>query len=289
MLNIDPGFDDPLGKFPGSPTDALSVHQPGIQGALGLSSTDINAILVDAGAVADQISVVVNGQPVKVAAFTLANLTLLYRYNLLAGSLGLTIPDFIGLKGLAVDMKGASPGTTALNPFVVPSNIPLNVIKDDLLYTQTSQFAQEAGLVATSGFTMEDLRWLLLHQFDPVGKYSIDKNALLTLAQSIGSGLQQIQSAQAIPVDLSGLSDDLIQQKLSGLFSASLLNNLTGLLTDITAFSASQGGITVAAQIDPTPFSAYPELSFNYDAVLRCKPLLTEVPCWTGRKQPLNS
>ncbi len=213
------------------------------------------------------MNIVVNGQPVQVPAFTLANLSLLYRYNLLASSLNLSITDFIALKGLAVDLGGANPGTNGLNPFAPPTGAPLNVLADDLLFTQTAQFVDEAGKVAASGFTMEDLRYLLLHQFDPVGEYSVDQDSLITLAQSMASGLLQIQNAEAVPSDLNGLSDDLIQQKLSGLFPASLVNSVTGLLTDLTTFTASQPGVAPGTQIDPTTFSAFPELGFSYDPV----------------------
>jgi hypothetical protein len=48
VLNNDPSFDDPAGQFPWVTSDALSAHQPAIQGALGLSSDDVAAILADA-------------------------------------------------------------------------------------------------------------------------------------------------------------------------------------------------------------------------------------------------
>ena len=84
VLNIDPDFDDPNGKFPGTPTDLLSGHQAGIQGALGLSASDVSLILADAGASVDTTPVVVNGQNVATPLFSLNNLSLLYRYRLLA-------------------------------------------------------------------------------------------------------------------------------------------------------------------------------------------------------------
>lgn len=264
VLNIDASFDDPLGQFPGTPTDPLSAHQPGIQGALGLSATDVAAILADAGSTVDTVAAVVNGQPVQVPSFTLANLSLLYRYNLLATDLTLSIPDFIALKGIAVDLTGATPGTNGLNPFAPPTGTPLAVLKDDLLFTQTRQFIGEAAQVAGSGFTMEDLRYLLLHQYDPVGKYSTDEDAQLSLAQTLASGLLQIQTANAVPADLTGLSDDLIQQRLSGLFPATLLNGVVGLLTNMSAFTATQTGVAPGSQIDPTLFSDFPELSLSY-------------------------
>ena len=65
---------------------------------------------------------------------------------------------------------------------------------------------------------MVDLRYLFMHQFDPVGPYRSDDNAVLTLAQTLASGLFQIQSAYAVPTDLTGMSDDLVQQRLANPF-----------------------------------------------------------------------
>jgi peptidoglycan hydrolase-like protein with peptidoglycan-binding domain len=282
VLNIDPAFDDPLGQFPGAPTDALSMHQSGIQGALGLSATDVTAILADAGTAVNTVAAVVNGQPVQVAAFTLVNLSLLYRYHLLATSLNLSITDFVALKGMAVDPFNTNPASNSINPFAAPTGTPLNLLKDDLLFNQTNQFIREATLVEASNFSMEDLRYLLLHQFDPVGKYSVDQNAVMALAQSLSSGLLQIKSANAVPADLNGLSDDAIQQRISSLLPAALLKTTTSLLTNISSFTVSQSGITPGNQINPTAFTAFPEIGFNYDQVLQMQTItyMGVLPDW---------
>jgi hypothetical protein len=287
VLNSDPAFDDPLGQFPGSPADPLSQHQAGIQGALNLSAGDVAAILADAGKAVTTVAAMVNGQNIQVPSFSLANLSLLYRYNLMATSLNLSITDFIALKAMSVDTASLASGVTGLNPFTPPAGNPLKVLKDDLLFTQTLQFVQQAGIVANSGFTVEDLRYLLLHQYDPVGKYRPDENALLTLIQSMTAGLLQIQNKNAVPGDLKTLSDDLIQQKLSSLFPAPLLAGVLGLLANTTGYTASQSGVAPGSQIDPTAFSNYSELSFSYDPILQTQSLVIQGALLDWKKNQL--
>jgi hypothetical protein len=59
-----------------------------VQGSLSLSAADINAIPPDAGVASP-------------AQFTLANLSICYRYSLLAQCLDLTVSDLIALKTLS--------------------------------------------------------------------------------------------------------------------------------------------------------------------------------------------
>jgi hypothetical protein len=91
VLNSDFAFDDPNGKFPRPSADLNAAVRPFstraamVQGSLSLSAADINAILADAGVAS-------------LAQFTLANLSICYRYSLLAQCLDLTVSDLIALK-----------------------------------------------------------------------------------------------------------------------------------------------------------------------------------------------
>ena len=254
VLGNDPSFDDPAGQFPWTPSDPLSAHQATVQGALGLSSQDLAAILADAGSAVTTVNAVVNGQNVTVPSFSLTNLSIGYRYALLARCLGLPVTDLVASKALS-----------GLNPFQPIGSQPLATLADDVILAQTVEFTNRVDLAQSSGFTVEDLKYLLRHQFDPVGKYQVDPNLLMSLVQSVGSGLRQIQAQTAVPADLGGLSDDLIQQKLSALFPSAILKSLFSVLTDGRAYQASQGGVAPASQIDPAPFAAEPALGFTYD------------------------
>jgi hypothetical protein len=247
VLNNDWAFDDPNGLFPTPASDfsspaqaAFSAHQAAAQGVLGLTADEIAAIFADQGIAAP-------------AAFTLANLSICYRYSALAKCLQMPVSDMISLKGMS-----------NLNPFQPLSGTPLSLLADDVLFNQTLLFAKEAQAVQNSGFTVEDLKYLLRHQFDPVGKYQTDPNALMALVQSIANGLQQIQSQNAVPPNLTSLPESLIDQSLSGLFPMQILKSLFALLTNTQTYTASQGGVLTA--IDTTPFAQETELSFSYDS-----------------------
>jgi hypothetical protein len=250
VLNNDFAFDDPRGIFPtpqsdlvpplpSPPLTAFSAHLAAVQGVLGLSSDEITAIFADANVTA----------PV----FTLTNLSICYAYSTLAKCLQMEVTDMISLKVMS-----------GLNPFHSLSGNPLSVLADDVLFNQTLLFVKQVQVVQNSGFTVEDLRYLLRHQFDPVGKYQTDPNATMAMAQSVANGLQQIQTQNSVPPNLMSMPESLIDQSLSGLLPAQILKTLFALLTNSQTYTATQGGVATA--IDPVPFAQETEITFSYDA-----------------------
>jgi hypothetical protein len=265
VLNNDWAFDDPAGNFPvpiadltaapQPPQQTFSSHLPSIQGALGLASTDIDAIFADPGVAPDLVKV----GGVNVPAFTLNNLSNCYRYSTLAkclslSSTGTNVEDLIYLK----QMSG-------INPFQAVAGSPITQLSQDVLYNNTVAFVKNAKAVQASGFAVEDLQYLLRHQFDPVGKYQVDQNALLTLLQQTANGLGQIQSQNALPTNLLTMPETLLDQILSGLIPTTILKNLFALLTNTQDLTATLSGVTPA--IDATPFAAETGLSFSYDPI----------------------
>ena len=250
VLTNDGAFDDPNGLFPVPPSDlpaasqTFSAHLASTQGVLGLTADEVNAILADAGPAADMVA----GVP----AFTLTNISLCYRYSALAKCLDLEVKDLIALK----QMSG-------VDPFQPVSGTAISLLKDDVLFNTTLKFVTSVQAVQNSGFTVEDLQYLLRHKFDPVGEYQVDQNALLTLLQSTASRLQQIQTQNAVPPNLTSMPETLLDQTLSGLFPTAILKSLFALLTNATDISAQT---TAAAAIDPTPFAAETVLTFSYDS-----------------------
>ena len=267
VLNNDWAFDDPAGNFPVPIADltaaslqTFSSHLASIQGVLGLAADDINDLFADAGVAADMVTVA----GVSVPAFTLNNLSICYRYSTLAKCLGLDVQDMIDLK----QMSG-------LNPFQPVSGLAITNLSQDVLFNTTLEFVKNAQAVQASGFAVEDLQYLLRHQFDPVGKYQVDRNALLTLLQQTSSGLAQIQSQNALPSNLMSMPETLLDQILSGLIPATILKSLFALLTNAQGLTATQTGVATA--IDPTPFAAETELSFSYNSTTE-----TQTVTYTG-------
>lgn len=246
LLNNDPAFDDPNGNFPCPSLDLkptlrdLTAHSSAIQGALSLTADEITAILTDASIVAP-------------AAFNLANLSICYRYSLLAQCLGMPVSDLIALRVMS-----------GLNPFQPVAGASITTLAQDVL-NQTLTLVNQAKTVENSGFTVQDLQYLLRHQFDPVGKYQSDPNTLVGLIQSVATGLAGIRTQNAVPPDLASQAESLIDQRLSRLVPATILKTLFGHLTNSQTYTASQSGVAVA--IDPVPFAAETSLSSQYDAV----------------------
>jgi hypothetical protein len=247
ILNNDSALDDPGGSFPWPAADlkaelrVFSAHSAAIQGALGLSSDEITAILADANVAAP-------------AAFNMANISICYRYSLLAQCLEMSVADLIALRILS-----------GLNPFQPVSGTSITTLAQDVLLNQTLAFVRQAGVVENSGFSLEDLKYLLRHQFDPVGKYQSDPNAFITLVQSVVTGLLQIHAQNSTAPDLMSQAESLIDQKLSGLVPAAILKTLIGHLTNSQTYTASKSAVPAA--IDPAGFAQEPTLTFAYDAV----------------------
>jgi ABC toxin N-terminal region/Neuraminidase-like domain/Salmonella virulence plasmid 28.1kDa A protein len=254
VLANDAAFDDPAGGFPTAGPD-LTPHATVIQGALGLGPSDITAILADANA----------AMP---AAFSLDNLSLCYRYSQLAQCLQLSVSDLISLKTMS-----------GLNPLQALTGNPLAILADDILLNQTLAFVKQVAVVQNSGFTVEDLKYVLRHQYDPAGKYKTDPNAQIALIQTIAGGIAQIQSQNTVPADPASMPESLIDQTLSGLFPAAILKTLFAQLTNAQTYTVSTNSAGPALALsDPTQA---PELTLSFDGVtntqtLTCKGLLPD-------------
>lgn len=256
VLSNDWAFDDPSGAFPWLSSDPLSAHLTVVQGVTELTSDDVLAILADADAEITKVSAVVDGRNVTVPGFSLVNLSIFYRYSTLSKCLELPVSDLIALKAMS-----------GLDPFQPPGIGPLSVLADDVLLNETLAFVKAVDVVQDSGFSVEDLRYLLRHDFDPVGQYASDPNAEMALIQSLAGGLRRIQAQNAVPSDLTELSESLLDQRLSSLFPAPILKALFAQMNNSQTHTASIGGVALGSEIDAQPFAGERRLAFIYDPV----------------------
>jgi hypothetical protein len=158
---------------------------------------------------------------------------------------------------------------SGLDPFRKLTGSRLQVLVDDILLYQTLAFVKQVAAVQNSGFTVEDLKYLLRHQFDPVGKYQSDPNALVGLVQAVAGGLRQIQAQNAVP-DPANTRESLIDQSLSGLFPAAVLKTLFTQLTNAQTYTASAAS---AAALSPDDFASAPEVTLSHDDVTNTQTL----------------
>ena len=246
----DPVFDDPLGQYLSRPGTLLKDHQIAVQGALNLTAHDVEGILMDAG------------QSTAAAPLSLENVSLLYRYGLLAKALKTPVDDVIRLKSLS-----------GLNPFCPLKPGPITVLEDDYPFSQTLRFIEIARIVRESGFHVQDLDYLLRHRFDPVGKYRQDPQTLLALIKSLAAGLRSIQNDQAVPMDTGGLTDEMLQQKLALVLPSDAVTTFMGMWTGAVQYEVVQGDVPPASKLDPIAYASVPAIRLIYDEVLQAQRL----------------
>lgn len=186
---------------------------------------------------------------------TLDNVSLLFRYGLLAKALKLSVRDLIALKGLS-----------GLDPFKPLSNAPLKGLKDDYPLTQTLRFVEMAEKVKDSGFAVEDLKYLLRHRFDPVGQYRTSAAAPLTLIKALAAGLRRIYAEHAVPADPASLTDDKLQQKLALVMASDVVQKFFGMWTGTVEYEARVENVDPANKLDPKTFANVSAIRVSYDA-----------------------
>ena len=209
-LQNDPVFFDPLGRYlsyfdaaangylpfkwdPSKEEDAhkgnvaLKNHLLTLQGALNLTANDIDHILTDAK------------KSLETEPLTLSNVSLLYRYWVMAKALNTSIDNLIILKELS-----------GIDPFKPLEPNAITSLEQDYPYSQTIKFVEAAEKIKATEFSLQDINYLLSHHFDPVGKYRFNSQTTLGLMNMIGAGIRQIHDEYAIII----MTDNVLRQRL---------------------------------------------------------------------------
>lgn len=221
VLKIDDVFDDLLGQYLQKDlqiVESQKDHTLALQAALNLTAGDIAQILKE------------NGLDIATAKLTMQNVSLLYRYGLLAKGLKLTVTELITLKQLS-----------GLDPFTpLPANGFSNN-DNDIIYNQTLKFVTWAEKIKASGFKIEDLDYLFNHRFDAAGKYRLVKDTAVSTTKALAGAISLIQTEHAIPgnpadpTDLTpfaSFTDAVLQQKLALAIPAPMVGLFFGMWTN---------------------------------------------------------
>ncbi len=243
-------WDSTKAEDPKTGNVPLKSHLSSVQAALGLSADEIGQVLTDLG------------RTLESEPLTLATLSLLYRYGLLAKGLGLSVRDLIALKGLS--------GLDPLKPLGLD---PLTQLTDDYPLTQTLRFVEIVTAVKGSSFTVEDLNYLLRHRFDPVGKYRPDPNASLALLKTLAAGIRGISNDCAVPTTASSLTDDFLRQKLALALPSNVVDTFFAMWSGAVLYSATQNNVLPADQLKAADFAQEPEIQVSYDSVRQAQQL----------------
>ena len=222
----------------------IKGHLLALQGALGLTAGDIGRILTDAGTSIDT------------AELSLANVSLLYRYGLLANTLKLSVCELITLKHLS-----------GLDPFKLLHPDPLTKLKDDYPFTQTLSFVEIAGYVKESGLKIEDLDYLLRHHIeDTVGKYRPNTEATLVLMKTLAEGIRTIRAEHAVPEDAGAMDEEVLRQKFGMALPPDVVERFLAMMNGTVEFTVTMTEVQPKNQLNPEGFADEPsirQVSYN--------------------------
>jgi hypothetical protein len=149
---------------------------------------------------------------------SLAHVSTLYRYAVLAKALKLRIPDLLALKTLS-----------GLNPFATPEQTIAFAIE------QTIAFVMVVDKVKQSGFTVAQLNYLYRHLTAPPANFAPQPTTLLLLAKTLRDSLTQIAQDNTLAPDPTG---DLMRVKLALLFDSATVDQTIRLINGSAVYVA---------------------------------------------------
>ncbi|MBD1847608.1 hypothetical protein H6F89_30255 [Cyanobacteria bacterium FACHB-63] len=212
----------------------IKSHQQAIQGALSLSADEIRLILIDAN------------KSIDTSELSLENVSLLYRYGLLAKALKQSVRELITLKRLS-----------GRDPFKQLDPALLTSLANDYPFTETLRFVEVSEQVKESGLKIEDLDYLLRHRFDETGKYRPNREATLGLLKTLAEGIRAIQAEHAVPEDPGTMSDEVLQQKLALVLPSDVVERLLAMMNGTVEFTATAKSDT---SLPPEGFAEEPSI-----------------------------
>lgn len=266
VLKTDAVFDHPLGLYLSAPGVLLKEHLLALQGALGLTADEIGRILEDAGT------------SVQAASLSLANVSRLYRYGLLAKALKLSVGELIKLKELS-----------GLDPFAPLLSGAPATIEEDHPFSRTLRFVEIAGEVRESGLKLEDLDYLLRHRIeDPAGKYRPDREGTLALLKTLAEGVRAIRAEHAVPEDAGAMDDETLRQKLGLALPPDVVVRFLAMMNGTVELTATRAGVLPANQLKPEDFAGEPAIrEVRYDPVRQEQKLTFRAVLFDAEKSAL--
>jgi hypothetical protein len=204
----------------------ISDHIPVLMAALKLKADDI-ATIMSFGPVAD--------------AMTLSNVSLLYRYSLLAKILHVRVP----LLHDVVDLFG--------NPFKSAWD--------------TLAFLETWGKMEDAGFTFRQLDYLILGRDDALRPLAPSQKTILQLTKTLYDGLNGIDDGNKDVQQKEEATVDLVRTKAGLLFEQSVVEQIVGLLEGTSVYTTNApAGQTITIK-DTDPLSKKLKYTDKKDAV----------------------
>jgi hypothetical protein len=158
--------DEAFANGPDSLSGGLAERSATICAALGIRAEDFALLLADPVVLAD-------------GTLTLENLSRLYRHVTLARALRLSVADLLSFRSL---IGGEMFGTLEL----------------------TRRFCEQVAKVRASDFTLEELRYLLRHEFSPASGIAPDPASIGRALDEVRDGLQRAAQEHYFVADPTG-------------------------------------------------------------------------------------
>ena len=245
ILKDDAIFDHPLGQYLTAPNTFLKDHLPAVQAALGLTADEAAQILAD-GNTGDEADI---GK----AHLSLANVSLLHRYGLLAKALKFTVNDVVALKALS-----------GLDPFHALAPDALDHIAKDYPLHHTLAFVTAAQRVKGSGLSVTDLDYLFRHRIDPTSKYALGDAAQWAWLRPLAEDVRVVTRDFAVPANADALSDDALREKMALVFGPDVVEAFMGFWSDKATYSTMRTPISPAQRLSVARYSL-PDTNVSYD------------------------
>ncbi len=249
LFNNKSATGQSLAEDPAALSGKLSENTSTISAALQITIDDLNLLLADSN--------VIPPDPIEADKLTLASLSHLYRHATFARALKYTISTYLS----TLKLINSTPFATT---------------------TDTVSFAQHSAKILASGFSIEDLNYLLRHDFAATSPIAIGDEAIAVVLNSLREEVRKVSAennfVEASSDATSATNDpngDLTRRKLA------LLNWDTALIEQLIAIL--NGAFTGETGLDNlAPGTVIPESlrgRLTYDSVakqLRFTGVMTE-------------
>jgi len=240
----DPVFDHPTAEYLENlaDEDTINKHLLKLQGALELSTEDIVDILYAENPDLTRDKVLAKTK------LSIDAVSTLYRYNLFAKRLRLSVRELIILKQL-----------TGGDPFVNPKATPILrsgqncEIDEDYLFDRTLKFIDLADKVKNSGFKITDLDYLVKHRFDPVGTYRRSQEEFLIFCKQLITIIQHATSV--LPAgDQDNITDEELQKLMSLVMPSEIVTKFFAMKTGASEWIGIVKDVDENDKLDPGEF-----------------------------------
>jgi len=219
---------------------SISSKEPAILAALRISATDL-AIIRNATGLEDNPGDP-PATPATVAPLNLANLSVLYRYAVLARALRLPIKDLIALRQL-----------TGMDPFsVVVAPDGTRAFRPDL----TTQFVEKVKKVRDSEFSVAQLNYLYRHVSDPLAGVGPETAEIASQLTAIRTRLKKIATDAGAP----GRAGEILRKELVAVLDIATIDEVMKLLDGTVVYAAPLASLPPGVTFSST---RHPNISYD--------------------------